>query len=127
MVPTDIASNPPTSPRPLEIPSGSPVYISPDSSHINGSPQVGSIDCFEHVIEKLVRILEKVDIKNKPEDARSEATKYIEAEKRKVRTSKLKYRLVDKVYVTLSTVTVLLTHLYLIGMTVHSSTKSWNL
>lgn len=77
---------------------------------MHGSPQVCSIDRFEHAVEKLVRALEKVDTRNKSEDARPEATKHVEAEKRKARASKLEYKLVDEVYVTFSTATILLTY-----------------
>jgi hypothetical protein len=62
-------------------------------------PQVGSIDRFEHTVEKLVRALEKLDAKNKTEDAKLETQKHVIAEKPKIRASKLEYKLVDEVYV----------------------------
>lgn len=68
---------------------------------MHGSPQVGNIDRFEHAVEKLVRALEKVDTRNKPEDARPEVTEHVEAEKQKARASKLEYKVVDEVYITL--------------------------
>jgi len=63
------------------------------------SSQTRTIDRFEHAVEKLIRALGKVDARNKPEDAKLEATKHIEAEKPKTRASKLEYKLVDEVYV----------------------------
>jgi hypothetical protein len=47
----------------------------------------------------LVRALEKLDARNKTEDAKLEATKHVEAEKLKIRASKLEYKLVDEIYV----------------------------
>lgn len=109
MAPADIISNPPTSPRPPETPPGSPACTSPESPRVHGSPQVGSIDRFEHAVEKLVRVLEKVDTRNKSEGVKPEATKHVETEKPKIRASKLDYKLVDEVYVTISIATVSLT------------------
>ena len=101
MAPTDVIAKPSTSPRPPETPPGSPAYTVPS--------QVGSTDRFEHAVEKLVRVLEKVDARNKTEDATLETTKHVEAEKPKIRASKLEYKLVDEVYVGLSVTTILLT------------------
>jgi len=72
-------------------------------------PQVGSIDRFEHTIEKLVRALEKLDARNKTEDTKLKATKHVKAEKPKIRASKLEYKLVDEVYINSSVATILLT------------------
>lgn len=63
------------------------------------SLQARTINHFEHVVKKLIWALEKVDTKNKPEDAKLEASKHIEAEKPKIQALKLKYKLVDEVYV----------------------------
>lgn len=80
-----------------------------DSPGVHVPPQVGSIDRFEHAVEKLVQALEKVDARNKTEDAKLEVTKHVEAEKSKIRASKLEYKMVDEVYVGLSVATILLT------------------
>lgn len=53
------------------------------------SSQLGTIDRFEHAVERLVRALEKVDARNESDDARLEATKHVEAERPKIRASKL--------------------------------------
>jgi hypothetical protein len=99
MAPTDVIIKPPTSPRPPETPPGSPAYMPEDSPHAHVPPQVGGIDRFEYAVEKLVRALEKLDARNKTEDTKIEATKHVEAEKPKIRASKLEYKLVDEVYV----------------------------
>ncbi len=96
---TDVIPKPPTSPRPPDTPPGSPAYTPPDGLGLHGSLQSGTIDRFEHAVEKLVRALEKMDARNKTEDAKLEATKHVEAEKPKIRASKLEYKLVDEVYV----------------------------
>ncbi len=96
---TDTVPKPPTSPRPPQTPPGSPAYTPPDSPRVHESSQARTIDRFEHVVKKLIRALEKVDARNKPEDAKLEAPKHIEAEKPKIRASKLEYKLVDEVYV----------------------------
>ena len=72
-------------------------------------PQVGIIDRFENAVEKLVRALEKVEARNKTEDAKLEVTKHVEAEKPRIRASKLEYKLVDEVYVGSCVATTLLT------------------
>ena len=46
--------------------------------------QVGSTDRFEYTVEKLVRVLEKVDARNKTEDTTLKTTKYVKAEKPKI-------------------------------------------
>ncbi len=99
MASTDIVPKPPTSPRPPETPPSSPACTPPDNPRVHVPPQVGSIDRFEHAIEKLVRALEKVEARDKTEDAKLEATKNVETEKPKIRASKLEYKLVDEVYV----------------------------
>ena len=96
MAQTDVVSRPPTSPRPPETPPDSPAYM-PDSPGVHVLPQVGSIDRFEHALEKLLRALEKTDTRNKTEDTQLKATKYVKAEELKIRASKLEYRLVDEV------------------------------
>lgn len=100
---------PATSPRPPQTPPGSPVYMPLDGLGVHGSLQLGTIDRFEHAIEKLVRASEKVDTRNKIKDHKLEATKLVEAEKPKIRASKLEYKLVDEVYVGSSVATILLT------------------
>lgn len=80
-----------------------------DSPRVQVPPQVGIIDRFEHAVEKLVRALEKVDTRNKIEDAKLEVTKHVEAEKPRIRASKLEYKLVDEVYVGSCVATTLLT------------------
>jgi len=99
MAPIDVIPKPPTSPRPPETPPSSPKYMPEDSPGVHVPPQVGGIDRFEHAIEKLVRALEKVEARDKTEEAKLEATKNVEAEKPKIRASKLEYKLVDEVYV----------------------------
>ncbi|KAL8698333.1 MAG: hypothetical protein Q9201_006630 [Fulgogasparrea decipioides] len=98
MAPTDIIPKPPTSTRPPVTPPGSPVYMPEDSLCVQVPPQVGTIDRFEHAVGKLVRALEKLDSRGKTEDAKLEATKQVEAEKPKIRASKLEYKLVDEVW-----------------------------
>jgi len=99
MAPTDMILKPPTSPRPPVTPPGSPAYTPPNRPGAHESLQFGTIDRFEHAIEKLVRALEKVEARDKTEDAKLDATKNVEAEKPKIRASKLEYKLVDEVYV----------------------------
>lgn len=94
-----VVPRPPTSPPPPQTPPGSPAYTPPNSPCVHDSSQARTIDRFEHAVKELIRALEKVDAKNKPEDAKLEATKHIEAEKPKIRASKLEYKLVDEVYV----------------------------
>ncbi|KAI9715641.1 MAG: hypothetical protein M1812_005793 [Candelaria pacifica] len=98
MAPTDRIPNPPTSPQPPETPPGSPAYTPPESIRVHVFPQSGSIDRFEHAVEKLVRALENVDTGNRPEAAKPEAIEHVAAEKRKTRASKLEYKLVDEVW-----------------------------
>lgn len=86
-----------------------------DSPGVHVPPQVGSIDRFQHAVERLVRALEKLDARNKIEDAQLEATKHVEAEKPKIRASKLEYKLVDEVYVSSALATILLTSLVKLG------------
>ena len=109
MAPTDIISNPPASPRQPETPPSSPTYTPADSSRVQVSARVETVNRFEQALVKLVQVLEKVDTMNKREDAKPKATKDIEAEKQKVRASKLEYKLVDEVYVTYYVTTILLT------------------
>lgn len=100
MAPADlVVPKQPTSPRPPQTPPGSPAYTPPDSPRVHESSQARIIGLFEHAVKELIRALEKVDARNKPEDAKLEATKHIEAEKPKIRASKLEYKLVDEVYV----------------------------
>jgi hypothetical protein len=72
---------------------------SPDSTELPETAQPNSLD----------QVLEKVDATNKREDAKPEATKHVEAEKPKLRASKLEYKLVDEVYITYSVATIFLT------------------
>ena len=99
MAPVDVVPQPPTSPRPPNTPPGSPAYTPPDGPGVQGSLQSGTIDRFEHAVEKLVRALEKVDAREQTDDAKLEVTKHIEAEKPKIQASKLEYKMVDEVYV----------------------------
>ena len=115
MTPTDVIPKPPTSPRPPDTPPDNPAYTSPDGLDVHGSPQISSVERFEHAVEKLVQALEKVDARNKTEDAKLEATKHVEAEKPKIRASKLEYKLVDEVYAGSSMATILLTSLVQLG------------
>lgn len=89
MAPKIVAPEPPTSPRPPETPPGSPACTPLDSPRVHESSQLGTIDRFEHAVERLVRALEKVDARNESDDARLEATKHVEAERPKIRASKL--------------------------------------
>jgi hypothetical protein len=115
MAPTDVVPKPPTSPRPPETPPSSPVYAPPDSSRVHVSARVETVDRFEQALVKLVEVLEKVDATSKREDAKPEATKHVEAEKPKLRASKLEYKLVDEVYVTYYVTTILLMSLVQLG------------
>lgn len=65
------------------------------------------------------------DTKNKCKDAKPEATKEFEAEKPKIRASKLEHKQVDEVYVASSRAMTLLTFCYKVGILVSPSTKSW--
>lgn len=109
MAPPDVVPKPPTSPRPPKTPPGSPVYMLEDSPRVQVPRQVSIIDRFEQAVEKLVRALEEVDTRNKIEDAKPEVTKHVEAEKPRIRASKLEYKLVDEVYVGSCVATTLLT------------------
>jgi hypothetical protein len=95
----DAVPKSPTSPRSPQTPPGSPAYTPADGPGVYGSLQSGTVDRFEHAVRNLIRALEKVDARNKPEDTKLEAPKHIEAEKPKIRASKLEYKLVDEVYV----------------------------
>ncbi len=123
MAPIDIVLKSPTSPQPPGTPPSSPQYMPEDSPVVQVPPQIDSIGRLEHTVEKLLRALEKLDAKNKMGDAKLEATKHVEAEKPKVRASRLEYKLVDEVYVGSSVATILLTRPA--GIMVHPSTKSW--
>lgn len=92
-----------------EISLDSSAYMSENSSDVHVFSQVDSIDCFEHAVEKLIRVLEKMNARNKTEDVKLEITKHVEAEKSKIQVSKLKYKLIDKVYIDLFVTTILLT------------------
>lgn len=48
----------------------------------------------------MIEVLKKMNITNKHEDIKSETTEHIKAEKQKLRVLKLKYKLVDEVYIT---------------------------
>ena len=97
-----------------------------DNPGVQVPPQVASIDHFEHAVEKLVRALEKVDARNKTEDAKLEATKHVEAEKSKIRASKLEYKLVDEMYVPCSVVTTMKRWQYL-GAEIENADKQTQL
>ena len=99
MAPIDVVPQPATSPRPPNTPPGSPAYTPTDGPGVQGSLQPGTIDRFEHAIEKLVRALGKADARNQTEDAKLESKKDVEAEKPKIPASKLEYKMVDEVYV----------------------------
>ena len=100
MAPTDVVvSQPPISPRPPNTPPVSPAYTPPDGPGVYGSLQFGTINRFEHAVEKLARALEKADAKDQTKDAKLETTKRVEAEKPKIQASKLEYKMVDEVYV----------------------------
>ena len=99
MAPIDVAPQPPTSPKPPNVPPGSPAYTPPDHLDAHGSLQSGTIDRIEHAVEKLVRTLGKADAREQTEDAKLESTKHVEAKKPKIKASKLEYKMVDEVYV----------------------------
>jgi ribosome recycling factor len=71
--------------------------------------RVKTVDHFKQALVKLVQVLNNADATNKRKEAKPEAIKHVEAEKRKIRASKLKYKLVDEVYVTYYVTTILLT------------------
>ena len=73
------------------------------------SPRIQNIQRFEHAVEKLSQVFEKVDFTTKLADAKPEVRKHIEAGKPKTRASKLEYKLVDEVYVSCFMVTIVLT------------------
>lgn len=99
MAPTTILIKPPTSPRVPQTPPGSPAHTPLDSPRAHEYSQAGTIDRLERRMKKLTRALEKLDARNKPDDAKLEVKEDIEAEKPKVRASKMEYKLVDEVYV----------------------------
>jgi hypothetical protein len=99
MASTDVIIKSLISPRPPETPPGSPAYMPEDSPHAHVPPQVGGIDRFEYAVKKLIRALEKLNARNKTKDIKIEVTKHVEAKKSKIRASKLKYKLIDEVYV----------------------------
>lgn len=47
---------------------------------MHGSLQFGTIDLFEHAVEKLTRALEDADARDQTENSKLEATKHVEAE-----------------------------------------------
>jgi hypothetical protein len=99
MASTDVIIKSLISSRSPEIPPDSPAYMFEDSSHAHVPPQVGGIDRFEYAVKKLIRALEKLNARNKTKDIKIEVTKHVEAKKSKIRASKLKYKLIDEVYV----------------------------
>lgn len=94
MKPFDVGRR--ASPQPL-----SPSVTPPSDPCLPQTWQVSNIDHFEHALEKLRRVLEKIDgttttsgnVKNEP----AENTK---VKKPKTRASKLEHKLVEEVYVT---------------------------
>ncbi|KAL9127577.1 MAG: hypothetical protein Q9217_003574 [Psora testacea] len=92
MAQTDVVPKPPTSPRPPDTPPSSPADTPLDDPGVHRS----FVDRFENAVEKLVRALEKGETGNKTENAKLEATKHVEAEKPRIRASKLEYKLVDE-------------------------------
>lgn len=94
----------------------------PNSSCLHLFPDIGTVECIKQAVQKLVQALEK-DTQNKYEDAKPKATKEAEAEKQKIRASKLDYKQVDKVYVTFIA-TTLLTFLPIVGILACPSIKS---
>ena len=63
----DTIPKPPTSPRLPQTPPGSPAYPPPDSPRVHDSSQARTIDRFEHAAKEIIRALEKVDAKDKPD------------------------------------------------------------
>lgn len=61
--------------------------------------------------------------KNKCEDAKPETTQEVEAEKPKIRASKLEHKQVDEVYIASSRATTLLTFYYIVWILVTPTTN----
>jgi len=66
------------------------------------------VECFKHAVEKSTPALEKVEATTKREDIRSKPINYTKDGKLKTRASKLKYKLVDEVYILYFIVTIVL-------------------
>ena len=115
MAPTIAIPKPPTSPRSPETPPGSPARTPPDSPQIHISPQVKAIHRFEQDVVKFTQALEKVNAAEKHGKDEPEIKSQVEAEQRKIRASKMEYKLVDEVYVTYSVATTLLTYAVQLG------------
>jgi hypothetical protein len=99
MTPTNVIIKSLISSRPPETPPDSSAYMPENNSHAHVSSQVDSIDRFEYAVKKLIRALEKLNARNKTKDIKIKITKHVEAKKLKIRVSKLKYKLIDEVYV----------------------------
>ncbi len=54
----------------LRISSRSSIYISKNCSHAHMLSQIDNIDRFEQIVEKLIRTLKKLNVKNKIEDVK---------------------------------------------------------
>lgn len=79
------------------------------------SSRVDTIGRFEQVVLKLTQALEKVEATTKREDFEPKSINHIEVEKPRARASKLKYKLVDEVYVPCFMATIVLTSLVKLG------------
>lgn len=88
---------------------GSLIYTFSNNPRKHEFSQVKTIDRFKYTVKKLIRALKKINVKNKTENFKLKITKHVKAEKLKIRISKLKYKLVDEMYVGLFGVIILLT------------------
>lgn len=95
----------------------------PNSPRLHSPRDAEIVERIEQAVQKLVQALKR-DTKNKCEDAKLEATKKVEAEKSKIRVSKLEHKQVDEVYVTFFKATTLLTLLLTVGILVYPIIKS---
>ena len=96
----------PTSPRSPETSPGPQMHI---------SPQVKAIHRFEQDVVKFTQALERVNAADKHGNDEPKVKKQVEAEQRKTRAFKMKYKLIDEVYVTYSVATTWLIYAVQLG------------
>jgi len=99
MAHTNVIHKSPISSQSPEISPESPICMPKNRPRAHMPSEVDSIDCFEHIVEKLVRTLKKLNVKNKIKNAKLKIQKHVIAKKPKIRASKLKYKLIDEMYI----------------------------